>query len=154
MKNKTVILGVLALGAITAFGVTAPSTSKSYLRELMPNEHAPIAEPIAEPIVAQQDNTASTNQIQIALILDTSNSMDGLIDQAKSQLWNVVNELAKARKDSTEAEISIALYEYGTEKLSVSNGYIRKVLPFTADLEDISEKLFSLKTGGGSEFCG
>ena len=33
--------------------------------------------------------------IQIALLLDTSNSMDGLIDQAKSQLWSVVNEFIR-----------------------------------------------------------
>ena len=32
--------------------------------------------------------------IKVALLLDTSNSMDGLIDQAKAQLWDVVNELS------------------------------------------------------------
>ena len=35
--------------------------------------------------------------IMLALLLDTSNSMDGLIDQAKSQLWKIVNELAAAK---------------------------------------------------------
>lgn len=30
--------------------------------------------------------------IQLALLLDTSNSMDGLIDQARSRLWQIVNE--------------------------------------------------------------
>ncbi|MCK7528196.1 MAG: hypothetical protein MZV64_66800 [Ignavibacteriales bacterium] len=39
------------------------------------------------------------NSIQLALLLDTSNSMDGLIDQAKSQLWKIVNELATSKKD-------------------------------------------------------
>ena len=29
--------------------------------------------------------------IKVALLLDTSNSMDGLIDQAKAQLWDIVN---------------------------------------------------------------
>ena len=53
-----------------------------------------------------------TKKIQIALLLDTSNSMDGLIDQAKSQLWTIVNELAKAKCDNTYAELQIALYEY------------------------------------------
>ena len=36
--------------------------------------------------------------VQIAILLDTSNSMDGLIDQAKTQLWNVVNEFVRARE--------------------------------------------------------
>ena len=30
--------------------------------------------------------------IQLAILLDTSNSMDGLINQAKSELWTIVNE--------------------------------------------------------------
>ena len=37
--------------------------------------------------------------VQIAILLDTSNSMDGLIGQAKTQLWNVVNEFVRAKKD-------------------------------------------------------
>jgi hypothetical protein len=96
----------------------------------------------------------SKQKIQVALILDTSNSMDGLIDQAKTELWNIVNELAKAQKDSSDVEINIALYEYGNSSLTKQSGYVRKVLPFTSDLDDISEKLFELKTNGGDEYCG
>ena len=46
-----------------------------------------------------QDNLEKQN-IKVALLLDTSNSMDGLIDQAKAQLWEIVNEFsyAKCRK--------------------------------------------------------
>ena len=36
--------------------------------------------------------------VQIALLLDTSNSMDGLIAQAKTQLWSVVHEFVRAKK--------------------------------------------------------
>ncbi len=36
--------------------------------------------------------------VQLAILLDTSNSMDGLIDQAKTQLWNVVNEFVRAAR--------------------------------------------------------
>ena len=38
------------------------------------------------------------NRIQVALLLDTSNSMDGLIEQAKTQLWKIVNELTSAEQ--------------------------------------------------------
>lgn len=93
--------------------------------------------------------------IQLALLLDTSNSMDGLIDQAKSQLWKIVNELAKAQcDDSSRPTIRIALYEYGNDGLPSSEGYIRLVSPLTGDLDLISEKLFSLTTNGGNEYCG
>lgn len=91
----------------------------------------------------------------LALLLDTSNSMDGLIDQAKSQLWKIVNELAGAKcKDGRRPSIKIALYEYGNDGLPSSEGYIRQVSGLTSDLDLISEKLFSLTTNGGSEYCG
>ncbi|MBA4053777.1 MAG: hypothetical protein C0490_03620 [Marivirga sp.] len=91
----------------------------------------------------------------LALLLDTSNSMDGLIDQAKSQLWKIVNELAEAKcNDGSRPNIKIALYEYGNDNLSAYEGYIRQVSGLTDDLDLISEKLFALRTNGGSEFCG
>lgn len=94
-------------------------------------------------------------QIMLALLLDTSNSMDGLIDQAKSQLWKIVNELAAAKcKDGSRPTIKIALYEYGNDGLSSEEGYIRQVCGLTDDLDLISEKLFALSTNGGNEFCG
>lgn len=97
----------------------------------------------------------SNQSIMIALLLDTSNSMDGLIDQAKAQLWKIVNDLAAAKcDDSSRPKIKIALYEYGNDGLSARTGYIRLVSPLTSDLDLISEKLFSLRTNGGNEFCG
>ncbi len=93
--------------------------------------------------------------IMLALLLDTSNSMDSLIDQAKSQLWKIVNQLAGAKcSDGVRPNIKIALYEYGNDGLPSSEGYIRLVSPLTNDLDLISEKLFSLTTNGGNEYCG
>lgn len=92
--------------------------------------------------------------IQVAILLDTSNSMDGLIDQARTQLWRVVNELATARKDGRSPELQVALYEYGNDSLPAAKGYVRKVLPLTTDLDKVSEELFALVTNGGQEYCG
>lgn len=92
--------------------------------------------------------------IKVALLLDTSNSMDGLIDQAKAQLWEIVNELSYARCKSVQPNLQIALYEYGNDGLPSAEGYIRQVLNFTQDLDEVSKELFSLSTNGGSEFCG
>ena len=98
---------------------------------------------------------AKDQAIMIALLLDTSNSMDGLIDQAKSQLWKIVNEVAVAKSvDGKRPNIKIALYEYGNDNLSANEGFIRQVSTLSEDLDVLSEKLFSLKTNGGNEFCG
>jgi hypothetical protein len=93
--------------------------------------------------------------VKIALLLDTSNSMDGLINQAKAQLWDIVNEFTHAKCGTDlRPSLQIALYEYGNDNLSSHEGYIRQVLGFSKDLDEISEKLFSLTTNGGEEYCG
>lgn len=109
------------------------------------------------PEVTHQLHTPATNEtpkIQVALLLDTSNSMDGLIDQARAQLWDIVNELSLAKCYGKAPTLSIALYEYGNSNLSQYDGYTRKILEFTQDLDDVSKALFSLTTNGGSEYCG
>ena len=92
--------------------------------------------------------------VQVAILLDTSNSMDGLINQARTQLWKIVNELVTAEKSGSRPVIEVALYEYGNTALSQKNGWIRQVTPFTTDLDKVSTELFSLKTNGGDEYCG
>lgn len=92
--------------------------------------------------------------IQIALLLDTSNSMDGLINQAKSQLWKIVSEAGKMTRGGERARLEVALYEYGNDSNSMLAGYVRMVMPFTNDLDALSAQLFELDTYGGSEYCG
>jgi len=103
---------------------------------------------------AQNVSNSKKQTIKVALLLDTSNSMDGLINQAKAQLWEIVNELSYAKYGMRKPTLEIALYEYGNASLPPKEGYIRQVLQFSSDLDEISEKLFSLKTNGGNEFCG
>ncbi|CAD0001226.1 MULTISPECIES: vWA domain-containing protein [Flavobacterium] len=98
--------------------------------------------------------TAESTKIQVALLLDTSSSMDGLIDQAKSRLWNIVNTLTTLKYDGKTPDIEIALYEYGNDGLSKQSNYIRQITPLSTDLDLISEKLFALRTNGGNEYCG
>lgn len=94
------------------------------------------------------------NIIQLALLLDVSGSMEGLINQAKTELWGIVNAASKASKNNQQARLEIALYEYGRTTNPASDGYIRMLLDFTTDLDTISKVLFSLATNGGDEYCG
>ena len=96
----------------------------------------------------------NANTVQLAILLDTSNSMDGLIEQTKTQLWKIVNEMARSKRESIAISLYVALYEYGNDGLSSDEGYIRLITPLTNDLDKISEELFKLKTNGGSEYCG
>lgn len=94
-------------------------------------------------------------KIQVAVLLDVSGSMDGLIEQAKAQLWNMVSTMGKAKCDGGIApKIEIALYEYGRTTNSQAAGYVKQISAFTGDLDLLSQKLFSLTTNGGDEYCG
>ncbi|MEK7413951.1 MAG: vWA domain-containing protein [Planctomycetota bacterium] len=92
--------------------------------------------------------------IQIALLLDTSNSMDGLINQARSQLWAIVNSLGHATRGGRAPVLQVALYEYGQTRIAAEEQHLRQVLPFSTDLDLVSQKLFALTTNGGDEYCG
>ncbi len=97
---------------------------------------------------------AAKPKIQAAILLDVSGSMDGLIQQAKTQLWNMVSVMGKAQCNGVTPDIEIALYEYGRDTNDPAKGYIRQISPFTTDLDTLSTLLFALNTNGGSEFCG
>ena len=92
--------------------------------------------------------------VDVAILLDTSNSMDGLIDQAKTQLWTIVQQFARAEKNGKTPQLRVSVFEYGNSGLPASEGYIRQAVQLTDDLDKISEALFSLKTNGGDEYCG
>lgn len=93
-------------------------------------------------------------KIQAAILLDVSNSMDGLIEQAKAQLWNMVNTMGKAKCNNQAPRIEIALYEYGRPDNGEAKGYVKQLSEFTTDLDRLSKTLFGLTTNGGDEYCG
>jgi hypothetical protein len=80
--------------------------------------------------------------------------MDNLIDQAKARIWNIVNEISELRYDGGLPSMEFSLYEYGNDGLLEADNYLRQVLSFTTDLDDLSQKMFGLTTNGGSEYCG
>ncbi len=102
---------------------------------------------------AWADEREAEPGIQLAILLDTSGSMSGLIHQARAELWKVVNELIFSRRQGKLPYLQIALYEYGNSGLSAESGYIRQCVPLTDDLDRVSEELFSLTTNGGDEHC-
>lgn len=134
---------IVSLTLLAAF-ISMESCSDSKKSDQQQEQPAPIF----------QTGGKSNNKIQVALLLDTSSSMDGLIDQAKARLWDIVNTLTTLKYQGKTPTIEIALYEYGNDNLLPDSNYIRQVSSLTTDLDVISEKLFSLTTYGGSEYCG
>jgi hypothetical protein len=93
-------------------------------------------------------------KVQLAILLDTSGSMSGLIDQAKTQLWQIVNTFISAKQNGRTPFVEVALYEYGNSGLDETTHFIRQIEPLTRDLDKVSDHLFKLTTNGGQEYCG
>jgi hypothetical protein len=105
---------------------------------------------LCHPATAQE--AARPHVVQVAICLDTSSSMDGLIDSAKRRLWDVVNDLARAKP---APDLRVALYTYGNNAYDPATGWVRQELDLTTDLDRVSEKLSSMratKVPGGDEY--
>ena len=137
MRRKTGLRALLLGGVAAAIG-TAGAISQE-------------AEAEAAGTSKPDDGQA---KVQLAILLDTSGSMSGLIEQTKTQLWQIVNTFIGARQNGKVPFVEVALYEYGNDGLSRESHWIRRIQPLTRDLDKVSEELFALRTNGGSEFCG
>src|SRR5690606_33770961 len=96
-QMKTILFSLTALFTLGMTQVNQKDILHDLIQENFTNESENLAEQI----------------IQVAILLDTSSSMDGLIDQAKSRLWNIVNTLTTLRYNGKKPIIEISLYEYG-----------------------------------------
>ena len=101
---------------------------------------------MAQKAAVEDNPPGKAPVIQMAILLDNSGSMSGLIDQARTQLWSIVNEFATTERNGLRPELKVALFQYGVTP--------QMVLPLTNDLDRVSEKLFALTIAGGTECCG
>src|SRR5262245_51195249 len=110
----------------------------------------PLSTASADDPVPHRAPQPMARSIDLALCLDTSGSMEGLIDAARRKLWEIVNVLGTARPQPV---LRVALLTFGSEG-SEETGWVLVQTPFTTDLDLVSEKLFALKTRGGTEYVG
>ncbi len=134
MNNKLIATGLIAFTtAVISFYPDADSPANA-----------------RTTIIQQQE----VPRIQLAILLDTSSSMSGLINQTRDQLWQVVNEFSRSSRNGIKPRLEVAVYEYGNNSLSRNKGYVRQLSTLTSELDQVSEALFSLTTNGGDEYCG
>ncbi len=90
--------------------------------------------------------------VDLVICLDTSGSMTDLIDSARARLWDVVNELAKARPTPL---LRVGLFTYGSPNLSTAaRGWVVRQTDLTDDLDTIYAKMMAMSTTGGDEYVG
>lgn len=89
--------------------------------------------------------------IDMAICLDTSGSMEQLIDAARTKIWTIVSDLGTAKPLPT---LRVALLTFGNQGNAEADGWVKVELPFTEDLDAVSKRLFELSTNGGEEYVG
>lgn len=150
MKKQTILI----LIAITTITLTASYLSLAHAWNIFNHDTPEVTEmpqPLADLTLPAKP---SSSAVQVALLLDVSGSMSGLIEQAKSQLWKIMNELAVLEKPDGEPDLEMALYVYGSTNAGREKNEILKLLDFTTDMDLFSQKLFELGTSGSNEYAG
>lgn len=146
-------IGVMFLPVCLLWGVSGASST--FAQDIkITIETKPKKVDVVSSTDGKEPFTGQRPAVDVAILLDTSNSMDGLINQARSQLWNIVQEFAKAKKSGKTPLLRVSVFEYGNTRLPASEDYLRQVVPLTDDLDKVSEALFALSTSGGDEYCG
>lgn len=119
---------------------------------IIPDILQPNKEQKSTKIISTFQRTGPT--VQIGVLLDTSGSMNGLLNQAREQIWKIVNEVANANKNDKDVAIQVGLFEYGKDSIAKYEGYLQMLSPLSSDLDNVSKELFALRTNGGSEYSG
>ncbi len=95
---------------------------------------------------------ATAQPIDLVICLDTSGSMELLIDSARGRIWDIVFELSKA---TPTPSLRVGLLTFGTpETSSAEQGWVVHQIGLTDDLDSVYAKMMALKTVGGDEFVG
>ena len=82
---------------------------------------APVANASGNELPLAGDTPAVANEdvIELAICLDTSGSMDGLINSARQTLWTIVNDHAEAERTTA---LRGARLSYGGDGRNAGNG--------------------------------
>ena len=92
-----------------------------------------------------------TRPVDVVVMLDTSGSMENLLDATRARVWDVVNELGRMKPTP---ELRVGLVSFGTDKATEEQGFIILHLDLTGDLDEVYAELMALTIGGGTELVG
>lgn len=132
MKHQLLGLGLAAItiGAVTLYPSvhTAAVTLPAQL----------LANPTAPP--AQQQRP----RVDLVFVLDTTGSMEGLIEAAKEKIWSIATTMARAQP---APEIRVGLVAYRDR----GDEYVTRVFDLTTDLDSMYAHLMDFKAAGGGD---
>ncbi len=99
----------------------------------------------AEKAFADDDAQKTlVNELELVFVLDTTGSMGGLLEAAKTKIWSIVNGVMS---DGKKTNVKVGLVAYRDR----NDEYVTKVLPLTEDLDAVYSTLMEYKASGGGD---
>lgn len=98
--------------------------------------------------VMQTDPIVVKNQrdIELVFVVDTTGSMGGLIQGAKTKIWSIVNDVMQHQAKNTKVKIGLVAYR------DRGDDYVTKITDLNDNLDTVYTKLMDFKAiGGGDE---
>lgn len=91
-------------------------------------------------------NTSSPSRgresIDVVLCLDLSGSTNGLLDDVREKLWDVINQVNSYRP---APELRIGVVAFSRPSFGAKNGYVKVLQKLTNDFDQLSFELYKLK---------
>jgi hypothetical protein len=107
----------------------------------------PAATPAGNPPVALPDS----RPVDLVICLDTSGSMEELLDSARARIWDIINEFARMQPTP---ELRVGLLSFGSQQSTEEDGWIVLHSDLTNDLDAVYAELMALRTSGSEEYVG
>jgi len=95
-------------------------------------------------LAAASSDNDERPKIEVCFVLDTTGSMSGLIEGAKTKIWSIANEIAKAKP---APQVRFGLIGYRDR----GDAYVTRVFDLTEDLDAVYGSLHEFGADGGGD---
>jgi Mg-chelatase subunit ChlD len=154
-----ILAGVAALAAQRGGAASAPSapaplatpapaqpSAPASLATPAPAE-APAPAPLATPVPTRAPAPtaqAPRPRVDLVFALDTTGSMSGLIEGAKTKIWSIASFVARAQP-TPDVRVGLVAYR------DIGDAYVTRVYDLDDDLDRVYQRLLSFRADGGGD---
>ncbi len=141
-RRTTYGLFIVASGLVALAAAAMPPGPKP-ARPLAVDDPIVNAEPhvLTPPVVPAQPDPPG---VDVVFALDTTGSMEGLIDGAKRKIWNIANYISQAQP---KPEVRIGLVGYR----DIGDAYVTRFYDLSDDMDTVFQHLSSFRAEGGGD---
>jgi hypothetical protein len=137
-----VLAGLAAMTVETRAGsVTRPAAAAPVAAAPAPATAPVTPPPAVKPPVAI---AKARPRVDLVFALDTTGSMSGLIEGAKSKIWSIASFVARAQP-TPDVRVGLVAYR------DIGDAYVTRVYDLDDDLDRVYRRLLSFKADGGGD---